>query len=75
MSTRENIRLIARASYHVFVMIIYFLANNEDPDEIMPYAAFHLGLPCFPSYLYMGIKYKKTGTKGINIANNQQQLW
>ena len=27
----------------------FILANSEDPDEMLPYAAFHLGPNCFQS--------------------------
>ena len=30
------------------------LANSADPDEMPHYAAFHLGLPCLPKYLFWG---------------------
>ena len=29
-----------------------FLANSADPDEMSPYAAFHLGLNYIPKYLF-----------------------
>ena len=28
------------------------LGNSADPDEMPPYAAFHLGLHCFAKYLF-----------------------
>ena len=28
--------------------IVFTLANSADPDEMPPYAAFHLGLHCLP---------------------------
>ena len=30
--------------------IVFILAYNADPGEMLPYAAFHLGLLCLPSY-------------------------
>ena len=32
--------------------IVYILANSADPDKMLPYAAFHLGLHCLPKYLF-----------------------
>ena len=33
------------------------LASNADPNEMN--AAFHLGLPCLPKYLFKGFQYTK----------------
>ena len=30
----------------------FVLANSADQDEMLQYAAFHLGLHCFPTYLH-----------------------
>ena len=40
--------------YDVFMSlkIVFILANRADPDEMLPYAAFHLGLHCLPQYLF-----------------------
>ena len=35
------------------------LTNSADPDEMPPYAAFHLGLPCFPKYQFRGFWSRK----------------
>ena len=32
----------------VSLTIVFFLANSVDPDEMLQYAAFHLGLHCLP---------------------------
>ena len=32
----------------------FILANIGDPDEMLSYAAFHLGLHCLPEYLLKG---------------------
>ena len=47
-------------NYKVFLSLKYFcpcfakiktiLANSADPDEMLHYAAFHLGLHCLPKY-------------------------
>ena len=33
--------------------IVYVLANSVDPDEMLHYAAFQLGLYCMPKYAFM----------------------
>ena len=38
------------------LMIVFILANNEHPDEMPPYAAFHLGLHCLLKYLFTGMQ-------------------
>ena len=30
--------------------------NSADPDEMLPYAAFHQGLHCFPQYPFRGLQ-------------------
>ena len=32
---------------------------SADPDEMLPYAAFHLGLRCLPKYLFTSIQNEK----------------
>ena len=32
------------------------ILNSADPDEMLPYAAFHLGLQCLPKYLFIIIQ-------------------
>ena len=36
--------------------IVLILANSADPDEMRPYAAFHLGLHCLPKYIISKMK-------------------
>ena len=38
----------------------FILANSTDPDEMLPYAAFHLGLHCLPKYPFTGIQNEKS---------------
>ena len=61
MSTRENIRLIARTSYDIFLSskVVLILANSADPDEMQHYAAFHLGFHCLPKYPFRVFQYTK----------------
>ena len=39
--------------------IVFIQANSADPDEMPPYAAFHLGLHCLPKYLFTGMQNEK----------------
>ena len=39
--------------------IVFIVVNNADPDEMLPYVAFHQGLHCLPKYLFTGIKNEK----------------
>ena len=45
--------------------IVFILAYRADPDEMLTYAAFHLGMQCLPKYLFM--------VKAPNIAH--LSLW
>ena len=38
------------------VTFLVIIENSADPDEMQPYAAFHLGLHCLPMYLFRGIQ-------------------
>ena len=40
----------------------FISANSADPDEMPPYAAFHLGLHCLSKYLFTGIQNEKSYT-------------
>ena len=52
-------------NYNVFIflgkkMFLFLkLPNATDPDEMLHYAAFHLGLHCLPKYLFNGIKNER----------------
>ena len=39
--------------------IVFILGNSVDPDEMLPYAAFHQGLHCLPKYPFTSIKNEK----------------
>ena len=41
--------------------IVFIIAISTDPDEMPPYAAFHLGINCLPMYLFTGIQNEKGG--------------
>ena len=46
--------------FHFLSMNINFvLANSADPDEMPPYAAFHLGIHCLQKYLFRGFQSTK----------------
>ena len=37
----------------------FHLASNADPDEMLHFAAFHLGLHCLPKYLFISSQNEK----------------
>ena len=37
----------------MFLKIGFIKANSADPDEMLPYAAFHLEFHCLPKYLFI----------------------
>ena len=45
-------------THPVFMSLNFVLifANSADPDEMLPSAAFHLGLPCLLKNLFTGIQ-------------------
>ena len=45
-------------NFNIFLplMIVFILSNSADPGEMLPYAAFHMGLHCLPKYLFNGIQ-------------------
>ena len=43
----------------------FVLVNRADPDEIPPYAAFHLGLRCLTKYLFTCVQNEK----GLKLHN------
>ena len=36
---------------------MFVLTSSADPDEMLHYATFHLGLYCLPTYAFMSHKY------------------
>ena len=38
-----------------FLNIDFVFANSADPDEMLHYAAFHLGLYCLPKYTHLWV--------------------
>ena len=51
--------IILKKCYISFSKIDFVLANSADPDEMLHYAAFHLGLHCLPKYPYRGFWYTR----------------
>ena len=37
----------------------FVLANSADPDEMLHYVAFHLGLHCLPKYMFRSFRSTK----------------
>ena len=52
-------------NYEKCVFLNIFLANGEDPDEMLHNVTFHLGLHCLP-------KYRSTGIKNENVKDEQK---
>ena len=42
--------IISKQNIFLSLKIDFVLTNSADPDKMPPYALFHLGLQCFPSY-------------------------
>ena len=55
-------------NYNLFLslMIVFIFANCTGPDEMPPYAAFHLCLHCLPKYLFTGMQNER-----VNICSNK----
>ena len=50
------VKIIIKLCLLSLKIVFFILANCEDPDEMLPYAAFHLALHCLPKYLFTGIQ-------------------
>ena len=52
----EGLQIIISKENCVFLLliIIFVLANSVYPDEMLHYAAFHLGFCCLPKYTFRG---------------------
>ena len=53
-----KVHLAKFLNYDVFMSLkfVFMLANSADPDEMPPYAAFHLGRHCLPKYLFTRVQ-------------------
>ena len=40
--------------------IVFILAKSTDLNEMLNYAAFNLGLPCLPKYLFIGMQNEES---------------
>ena len=47
-------------------MIIFVMANNVDPDEMLHYVALHLGLYCLLRYIFRNHQYTK-GQRHVKV--------
>ena len=50
--------------------ILFIFINSADPDEMLQDAAFHLGLHCFPKYLFMVSGIKRINMYQADLASN-----
>ena len=46
--------IVSKNIVFLSLKIDFVLANSADPDEMLHYAAFHLGLHCLPKYPFRG---------------------
>ena len=60
------VHCIPNNSLFLSLKFTFILANSEDPDEMPHYAAFHLGLHCFPKYPSTSYQPKRV-TKVVNL--------
>ena len=44
---------------HIDTILKYGIVHFADPGEMLPYAAFHLGLHCLPKYMFTSIQNEK----------------
>ena len=51
----EGSQVIISIQKNLSLKIDFALANSADPDEMLHYAAFHLGLHCLPKYQFWGV--------------------
>ena len=50
----EGSQVVIKKNVFLSLTIDFVLANNADPDEMLHYAAFHLGLHCLLKYPFWG---------------------
>ena len=57
----EGSQVIFSKKKYIFLSlkIDFVLANSADPDEMLIYETFHLGLHCLLKYLFRGFQYTK----------------
>ena len=56
---RISMELTEFLNYDAFLKIVFIFAYSADPEEMLHYAAFHLGFHCLPKYLFTGIQNEK----------------
>ena len=57
----EGPQVILSKYYQIFfsLKMDFVLANSADPDEMLQYVAFHLGLHCLQKYPLRGFQFTK----------------
>ena len=60
-ATRMGLSIIYLKGISLFLSLKIALttAKSVDPDEMLPYTAFHLGLHCLPKYMFRGFQNTK----------------
>ena len=51
--------------------INFNLANNADPDEMLPYAVFQLGLHCLPEYPFAGFQNEMGLRRSLSLDKKE----
>ena len=51
--------------------MVFVIANGANPDGMLPYAAFHLGLHCLPNYLFTIYRMKMVKIKMGEVQSFQ----
>ena len=76
----SQVLILKKIIIFLFLKIEFVLVNSAEPDEMLHYAAFHLGLHSLPKYLSTSTQNKRvkpfhTQTNGIfhNIVNIKLQ--
>ena len=54
----------------LLLKIRFVVANIVDPDEMLHYAAFHLGLHCLLMYIFRSLQYAQGGAQCLSRASN-----
>ena len=53
---------------NLFLKINFVFANSADPDEMLHYAAFHLGLYCLSKYPLRGFSLQRANLLSLNLC-------
>ena len=66
-----NLKVAGQNYVFLSLKIAFILANCADPDEMQPYAAFHLSLHCLPKNLLTSIQNEKGSLNNEYRKNNK----